>query len=93
MIIRIDSIISRNNESYDEESLKELVESIKNFGVPTPVIVIPVGDDKYELVAGERRLEAAKLAGIREIEVVIKNREDYDFSAATDDSSKRVVKK
>jgi ParB family transcriptional regulator, chromosome partitioning protein len=59
----------------DEGSLYELAESIKNQGVMQPILVRPVGVDAaggYEIIAGERRFRAAKLAGLDEVPVLVK---------------------
>lgn len=58
-------------KSFDEDSLLELAESIKQFGVIQPLIV-QKKDDYYEIIAGERRWRAAKLAGLKEIPVIVK---------------------
>lgn len=57
---------------FDEDSLSELAESIKKYGVIQPIIVRKQ-DDHYEIVAGERRWRAAKLAGLKEIPAIIKD--------------------
>lgn len=57
---------------FDEETLAELAASIREVGIVQPVIVRPVGDGKYELIAGERRLRAAKIAGLTSVPVVIR---------------------
>ncbi len=59
---------------FDEEKLRELADSIKEFGIVQPLVVRKKGE-AFELVAGERRLRAAKLAGLANVPVVIK---DYD---------------
>ena len=59
-------------KSFDEDGLIELSESIKQFGVLQPILV-QKKDDYYEIIAGERRWRAAKLAGIKEVPVIIKN--------------------
>ncbi|GAB4034947.1 MAG: ParB/RepB/Spo0J family partition protein [Rubrivivax sp.] len=56
----------------DEGSLYELAESIRSQGVMQPVLVRPVDGDRYEIIAGERRFRAAKLAGLDEIPVLVK---------------------
>ena len=59
-------------KNFDEDALLELAESIKQFGVLQPLLV----QDKetyYEIVAGERRWRAAKLAGVKEIPIIVKN--------------------
>ncbi len=60
---------------FDEESLKELAESIKASGVLQPVLVRKVGVGDYQLVAGERRLRAAQYAGLSKIPAIVR---DYD---------------
>ena len=57
----------------DEGSLYELAESIKSQGVMQPVLVRPVGPDRYEIIAGERRMRAAGLAGLDEVPVLVKD--------------------
>jgi len=56
----------------DEGSLYELAESIKSQGVMQPVLVRPVADGRYEIIAGERRFRAARLAGLDEVPVLVK---------------------
>ena len=53
--------------SFDEEKLLELTNSIKNHGVLSPILVREVGLNKYEVIAGERRLRASKNAGLKTI--------------------------
>lgn len=60
--------------NFDEEKLQELAASIKEFGVVQPVVVRKNGRS-YELVAGERRLRAAGLAGLTKVPAIVK---DYD---------------
>ncbi|MES2957235.1 MAG: ParB/RepB/Spo0J family partition protein [Pseudomonadota bacterium] len=57
----------------DEGSLYELAESIKSQGVMQPVLVRPVGPDRYEIIAGERRVRAANLAGLTEVPVLVRD--------------------
>jgi ParB family chromosome partitioning protein len=57
----------------DEGSLYELAESIKSQGVMQPILVRPVGPSGYEIIAGERRFRAAKLAGLDEVPVLVKD--------------------
>lgn len=58
-------------KKFDEDALIELSESIKQFGILQPLLCQEM-DDYYEIVAGERRWRAAKLAGIKEVPVIIK---------------------
>ncbi len=57
----------------DQEALKELAESIKTQGVIQPILVRPVADRKYEIIAGERRWRAARMAGLQTVPVVIRD--------------------
>lgn len=59
-----------------DEDMDELVESIKQFGVLTPVIARPHKDGGYEILSGHRRVKACELAGITDIPVVVKNLDD-----------------
>ena len=56
-----------------EEALHALSQSILKQGVMQPIIVRPVGNNQYEIIAGERRWRAAKLANLNEVPVIIKN--------------------
>jgi ParB family chromosome partitioning protein len=58
--------------NFDKEKLAELSDSIKSHGIIQPLVVTKV-EDGFELIAGERRLQAAKIAGIKEVPVVVKN--------------------
>ena len=58
-------------KNFDEDALLELAESIKQFGVLQPLLV-QQKDDYYEIIAGERRWRAAKLANLKEVPVIIK---------------------
>ena len=55
-----------------QEALEELAESIKSQGVMQPIVVRPLGDNKYEIIAGERRWRATQLAGLDTIPAVIR---------------------
>jgi len=57
---------------FDEEKLAELADSIRAQGVVQPIVVRPVGDDAYELIAGERRWRAAQIAGAEHIPAVVR---------------------
>ena len=64
-------------KNFDEDALLELAESIKQFGVLQPLLV-QKKDDYYEIIAGERRWRAAKLAGVKEVPVIIKDFSDQE---------------
>ena len=61
---------------FDEEKLAELADSIRAQGVVQPVVVRPVGEGEYELIAGERRWRAAQIAGIDNIPSVVRDVSD-----------------
>ena len=65
--------------AFDEEALGELVDSIREVGLLQPVVVRPLGDDRYELVMGERRWRASQLAGAATIPAIIRATEDHDL--------------
>jgi ParB family chromosome partitioning protein len=65
-------------KTFDMENLEELAESIKVYGVLQPIMVRVVGNNSYELVAGERRLRASKLAGLKEVPAIVINVHDQD---------------
>lgn len=67
-------------QEFDEGALEELKESIQNYGVLQPILVRRLPDGGYELIAGERRLRAAKLAGVQEIPALIKEYNDVEIS-------------
>ena len=64
---------------FDEEALKELAASIKEVGVMQPPVVRKIGDDRYELIMGERRLRASKLAGLKTIPVILRASQDNEM--------------
>ena len=65
----------------DQASLAELAESIKSQGVIQPVLVRKLADGSYEIIAGERRTRAARLAGLNEVPVVLREVEDHAAAA------------
>ncbi len=61
---------------FDEKALNELADSIKEHGIIEPIIVRQL-NDKYEIIAGERRYKAACLAGLTKVPVIVRNLSDY----------------
>ncbi|MFO0070126.1 MAG: ParB/RepB/Spo0J family partition protein [Alphaproteobacteria bacterium] len=59
-------------KSFDDTSLSELADSIEKNGIMQPILVRPIAGDKYEIIAGERRFRAAKLAKLKEVPVLIR---------------------
>lgn len=81
--IEVDAIRANRyqpRQEFDEAALEELKESIRSYGVLQPVLVRRLPDGGYELIAGERRLRAAKLAGVKEIPALVKEYNDAEIS-------------
>ncbi len=76
------SLIEPNREQprkkFDEEALQELSDSIKQYGIIQP-LVVKKNADYYEIIAGERRWRAAKMAGLKEVPVIIKEYTDQEI--------------
>ena len=64
--------------NFDNEKLKELTVSIKNQGVLSPILVRELGLNEFEVIAGERRLRASKMAGLKTIPCLIDQKKDQD---------------
>ena len=64
---------------FNQELLRELADSIKAQGIIQPVTVRKLGDSKYQLIAGERRLQASKLAGLKVIPAYIRTANDQEM--------------
>ena len=64
---------------FDEEALKELSSSIKEIGILQPPVVRRISGGRYELIMGERRLRAAKIAGLSKIPVIIRETNDTEL--------------
>lgn len=78
LTVDLDKLKAREDQprkNFDDDSLEELANSIKADGVIQPIVVRKVGD-KYEIIAGERRFRASKLAGLEKVPIVIKNVSD-----------------
>ena len=80
--VDINSIIPNQKQPrtiFDTDALNELASSIKEVGVLQPPVVRDLGNGKYELIMGERRLRASKLAGLRTIPVIIRQTPDNEL--------------
>jgi ParB family chromosome partitioning protein len=64
---------------FDEDAMAELVDSIAEVGLLQPVVVRPLGDDRFELVMGERRWRAAQAAELSEIPAIVRETQDHDL--------------
>ena len=77
--VPVDRIVPNPDQprlAFDAETLQELSASIKEHGVLQPILVRPLGDNRYQLVAGERRWRASKLAGIATIPALVEDIDD-----------------
>jgi len=63
-------------DHFDEEALGLLADSIREVGVLQPVLVRPVGEGEYELIAGERRWRAARRVGLQTIPALVRETDD-----------------
>jgi len=80
--IAIDKLIPNKYQPrkyFDDTSLNELANSIKNYGIINPILVRQK-EDKYEIIAGERRFRAAKLIGLNEVPVIVKNTDEQQMA-------------
>lgn len=68
-------------KNMDQQALQELADSIKASGIIQPIVVRKVGNENYEIIAGERRWRAAQLAGLHEVPVVVRDIDDHQASA------------
>ncbi len=66
---------------FDEQALQELADSIKELGLIQPITVKKTGKDEYQLISGERRLRAAKIAGLEKIPVYVRDINDEELLA------------
>ena len=81
MLLKINQVEPNRDQprkEFDEDALLELAESIKQFGILQPLLV-QKKKDYYEIIAGERRWRAAKLAGLKEVPVLIKSYTDQEI--------------
>lgn len=62
--------------NFDDQTLAELADSIRSAGVVQPILVRATGDEHYQIVAGERRWRAAKLAGLHEVPAIVRELTD-----------------
>ncbi len=73
---RIDPNPQQPRMTFDEDTLRELAASITEHGVLQPILIRPGDEGRYQLVAGERRWRAARIAGLREIPALIEEIDD-----------------
>ena len=75
-ITLIDRNTNQQRQTFDEDSLNEMAESIKTYGVLQPLLLVPKLDGRYLIVAGERRFRASSRAGLRTVPAIIKDLDD-----------------
>ena len=75
-LVMIDPKIDQPRKYFDPEALEELSDSIKQNGLLQPILVREYGDGRYQIIAGERRFRASKLAGLEEIPTIILDSDD-----------------
>lgn len=81
-VIKTENIIPNKKQPrtyFDEVKLQELADSIREHGIVQPIVVRPL-DDKYEIVAGERRWRASKKIGLEDVPVIIKELDDHQVT-------------
>lgn len=78
-ITKIEPNREQPRKIFKEESIQELADSIKQFGMISPILVQDRGEH-YEIIAGERRWRAAKVAGLKEVPVIIRNYTDKEIA-------------
>ena len=76
---QIDSNPFQPREEFNEDALNELADSIREQGIIQPITVRKMGYDKYQLISGERRLKASKIAGLNEIPCYIRIANDQQM--------------
>lgn len=88
--IDVDCINSFKNHPFkvlDDSKMDDLVESIRNNGVLSPVLVRPIDEDTYEMISGHRRLHAAKIVGLELIPAIVREMDDDAAVLAMVDSN------
>ncbi|MDD4751885.1 MAG: ParB/RepB/Spo0J family partition protein [Desulfitobacteriaceae bacterium] len=84
VLIKLDKIEPNREQprkNFHQDRIRELAESIKEHGVVQPIVVRSISEEKYEIVVGERRWRASRLAGLKEIPCVIR---DVDQKESTE---------
>lgn len=77
-IMEIEPNHDQPRKIFDEKALAELADSIAQHGILQPLVVRPLSNGSYQLVAGERRWRAARIAGLSEVPVIIKELTDEE---------------
>lgn len=82
--LKVDDIVPNEFQprtKFDDEKIKELAQTLQTHGMIQPIVVRKKNDDKYEVIAGERRLRAAKLLGWETISAIVRNLTDRETAS------------
>ena len=77
-VTKIEANLGQPRRYFDDQALNELAESIKEHGLLQPIIVTPKGQGTYQIVAGERRWRATKIAGLETIPVIVRSTKELE---------------
>lgn len=86
LIVPLNALVPNPKQArsyFNEETLQELAQDIKERGILEPLIVRVNQDELYEIIAGERRFRAAKIAGLSEVPVIVKEMDDKEAEFAS----------
>jgi ParB family chromosome partitioning protein len=76
---QIEANPNQPRREFDEKALEELAESIRNFGIIQPITLRKLSDDRYQIIAGERRWRASQMAGIQRVPAYIRTADDENM--------------
>ena len=76
---QIEANPNQPRREFDEKALEELADSIRNFGIIQPITLRQLGEDRYQIIAGERRWRASQMAGIQRIPAYIRTADDENM--------------
>lgn len=78
-ILQIEANPNQPRREFDEKALEELAESIRNFGIIQPITLRKLSDDRYQIIAGERRWRASQMAGLQRVPAYIRTADDENM--------------
>ena len=79
--VRLTDVEPNKNQprkDFDDAQIQTLADSINEYGLISPIIVRPIADERYQIVAGERRWRACKMAGVTEIPIIVKDLDEEE---------------
>lgn len=79
--VAVEDLVANPNQPrqhFDKSALEQLAESIKNHGVLQPLVVSPLQDGKYAIIAGERRWRASQLAGLKKVPTIVRTTKELE---------------